>query len=361
MQKVSLCNTYYMPILELSQGLSVVIPAFNEGDDLAVTIKSALKAFEHTPIPFEILVVEDGSKNLHPEFQLMRNVRYIEKNHSGRIETIFHGINLAKNQNVLVIGARVRLREDALQQLMQLNEHYPTARFWNGMIHLLNTELPHVSIWETLVRVGWSKGLQSETAISFGSQDFDLYPKGSGLFLASKQDWINGLSKLREYAAKSKVVISDDTRLLRGFAEISNIWFSKAFAADYKPRVSFTLFLKNARYRGNTFVDSYWESSTIFGKLVRYSMPISSVFACAVASLAGLLGVLYLIGISLIFSIVLFFLYSVKTWKKPMRAAKEAFVLVPLILFFGFGFVQAYVFGFQSRRNAGESLTHQQR
>jgi glycosyltransferase involved in cell wall biosynthesis len=341
-----------MPILELSHGLSVVIPAFNEGNELAVTIKSALKAFEHTPIPFEILVVEDGSKNLHPEFQLLKNVRYIEKIHSGRIETIFHGINLAKNQNILVIGARVRLREDALQQLMRLNENYPTARFWNGMIHLLNTELPHVSIWETLVRVGWSKGLQSETPISFGVQDFDLYPKGSGLFLASKQDWINGFSELREYATKSKVIVSDDTRLLRGFAEISNIWFSKAFSADYKPRTSFKLFLKNAYHRGNTFVDSYWESSTIFGKLVRYLTPITFLLALAVASLAGLIGVMYLLATVLIFSKIVLFSYSLKTWKKPMRAAKEAIVLAPLISFFGFGFVRAYVLGFQSRRNA---------
>jgi glycosyltransferase involved in cell wall biosynthesis len=352
MPEVSLCNTYYMPKLELSEGLSLVIPAYNEGDELTVTLNSAIKAFEQAPIPFEILVVEDGSKNLHPEFQLLKNVRYIEKNHSGRIETIFHGINLAKNQNVLVIGARVRLRASAIQQLIQLNENYPTARFWNGMIYILNTELPHVSIWETLVRVGWSKGLQSETAISFGVQDFDLYPKGSGLFLASKQDWINGFSELREYAANSKINVSDDTRLLRGFAEISNIWFSKDFAADYKPRTSFKLFLKNAQYRGNTFVDSYWESSTIFGKLVRYLTPFTLAIALATLSLAGLTGLLYSIGTALILSKIVFFLYSFKTWKKPTRAAKEAFVLVPLILFFGFGFVRAYVLGFQSRRNS---------
>jgi glycosyltransferase involved in cell wall biosynthesis len=341
-----------MAILDLSRGLSVVIPTFNEGDELAITIESALKAFERIMIPFEILVVEDGSKERHPEFRLLKNVCYIEKEHSGRIDTIFHGINLARNQNVLVIGSRVRIREDSLVQLMQMNEDYPSARFWNGMIHLLNTELPHVSIWESLVRVGWGKGLESDTPISFGLQDFDFYPKGSGFFLASKQDWISGFSMLSEYAAKSRVVVSDDTRLLRGFAEKSDIWFSKAFAADYKPRTSFKLFLRNAYYRGNTFVDSYWDSPTIFGKLVRYLSPATLLLVLSGTSLLGLMGVFYIMATVLVCSKTVFFFYSVKIWKKPKRALKEAFVLTPLILFFGFGFVRAYVLGFQSRRNA---------
>jgi glycosyltransferase involved in cell wall biosynthesis len=330
--------------------MSVVIPAFNEGDELAISVKAAIRAFERTLIPFEIIAVEDGSSNLLPELRLLKNVRHIEKSHSGRIETIFHGINVAKNQNILVLGARVRLREDSIQHLVHLIEDNPSARFWNGMVYLLNTELPQVSIWETLVRVGWSEGLRGETAKSYGVQDFDLYPKGSGLFLAPKQDWLIGFSQLREYANKSKVIVSDDTRLLRGFAELSNIWFSKVFSADYKPRTSFKLFLKNAHYRGNTFVDSYWDSATLFGKLVRYLPPIALVSSIATASMMGPTGVLYLIGTALILSELAFFIYSAKTWKNPIRALKETIVLTPLILFFGFGFVRAYVLGFQSRR-----------
>jgi hypothetical protein len=280
-----------------------------------------------------------------------KNVRYIVKEHSGRIETIFHGISLAEHDNVLVIGARVRLREDSLHKLSQLIEKYPTARFWNGMIYLLNTELPHVSIWETLVKVGWNRGLSGDGVKSYGLADFDLYPKGSGLFMAKRNDWLSGFNKIRDYASTSKVVVSDDTRLLRGFAELSNIWFSKDFAADYKPRTNFKLFLKNGFHRGTTFVDSYWDSGTVFGRLVRGLPPLAVALVIVAASLTGVSGMWFLIGSALLVSQLALFLYSLKTWKKPRRALQETIVLAPLILFFGFGFARAYVLGFRSRRN----------
>jgi len=349
---VALCNTCVVALLDLKQGLSIVIPAYNEGEELWISVECALKAFETLAIPFEILVIEDGSENLHKPLHLEENVRHIVKEHSGRIETIFHGISLTEHDNVLVIGARVRLREDSLHELALLIENYPSARFWNGMIYLLNTELPHVSIWETLVKVGWNRGLSGDGVKSYGLADFDLYPKGSGLFMAKRDDWLSGFNKIRDYARSSKVVVSDDTRLLRGFAELSNIWFSKDFAADYKPRTNFKSFLKNGFHRGTTFVDSYWDSDTIFGKLVRGLPPLAVALVITAAILTGVKGIWFLIGSALAVSQLAFLLYSLKTWNNPLRALKETIVLAPLILFFGSGFVRAYVLGFQSRRNA---------
>jgi hypothetical protein len=219
------------------------------------------------------------------------------------------------------------------------------------MIYLLRTDLPHVSIWETLVKVGWNRGLSSDGVQNYGLKDFDLYPKGSGLFLAAKGDWLNGFDQIREYARTSKVVISDDTRLLRGFAEKSNIWFSKDFAADYMPRTNFKLFLKNGFYRGTTFVDSYWSSQTIIGKLVRWSLPIASILIVGSFLFGGITGILVTVVLTLILALVSFFIYCLKSWHSLWRAIKESTVLIPLLICFGVAFLRAYVLGFQSRRS----------
>lgn len=273
------------------------------------------------------------------------------KEHSGRIETIVRGIELAKFKNVLVLGARVRLRPDSLVNLSNLIESHSGARFWNGMVYLLRTDLPHVSIWETLIKVGWNRGLSSEGVQNYGLEDFDLYPKGSGLFVAAKGDWLNGFNQLKEYAASSKVVISDDTRLIRGFAESSNIWFSKDFAADYKPRTNFKLFLKNGFHRGTTFVDSYWDSQTIFGKLVRWSLPIASSSIGMSFFVGGFKGIAATAILTLALALAAFFIYCLKSWHSPWRAITESIVLIPLLICFGVAFSRAYVFGFQSRRS----------
>ncbi len=328
-----------------------MMPTYNEGSELNISINAAMLALGKSSFPFEIIAVDDGSNDMHPELENMGNVRYIRKEHSGRIETIVHGIELAKFSNVLVLGARVRLRADSIVNLSSLIESHSSARFWNGMVYLLRTDLPHVSIWETLVKVGWNRGLSSDGVKHYGVEEFDLYPKGSGLFLATKNDWLNGFNQIQEYARSSKVVISDDTRLLRGFAELSDIWFSKDFAADYKPRTNFKLFLKNGLHRGTTFVDSYWDSQTIFGKLVRWSLPIAVSVLSGSFLLGGATGILVTVFLSSIFSVMAFFTYSLKSWRNPRRAIKESIVLVPLLICFGAGFLRAYVLGFQSRRS----------
>ena len=340
-----------MKRLDLNDGLSIVMPTFNEGIELTISINAALAALKQCDFPFEIVAVDDGSDDTHPELEQMLNVKYIRKEHSGRIETIVRGIELAKFNNVLVLGARVRLRADSLVNLSKLIESHSNARFWNGMVYLLRTDLPHVSIWETLIKVGWNRGLSSNGVQNYGLKDFDLYPKGSGLFLAAKNDWLDGFHQLNQYALTSKVVISDDTRLIRRFAELSNIWFSKDFAADYKPRTNFKLFLKNGFHRGTTFVDSYWDSQTIFGKLVRWSLPIAISLIVGSFLVGGIKGIAVTALLTLALALAAFFIYCLKSWRSPWRAIKESIVLIPLLMCFGAAFSKAYVFGFQSRRS----------
>ena len=338
-----------MAILDLSRGLSVVIPFFNEGSNTVratKAVKSALGMINH---PFEIIVVDDGSTDEITGSSFSEEIRYIRKEHSGRIETRLRGLQEAKYPYVLFIDARVWINEESLINLNHLIQQYPDSRFWNGHV-VLNPTSPLSSIWETLVGVGWRRISRFET-VKFGIEEFDDFPKGTGFFLASKGDWINAFSKIAN-SKSSKVQISDDTKLLREFARTSDIWISGQVSALYNSRDSINSFVQNCFYRGQTFVDSYWESPTRFGRLVRWSFPISIVLL-AISAIQDLwFGPLGMVIAFLLICMGLLFIYSFKEWRSVKRAFRETVVLPALILFFGFGFVRAYVLGFQSRRNA---------
>jgi glycosyltransferase involved in cell wall biosynthesis len=57
--------------------------------------------------PFEIIVVDDGSTDEITGSSFSEEIRYIRKEHSGRIETRLRGLQEAKYPYVLFIDARV--------------------------------------------------------------------------------------------------------------------------------------------------------------------------------------------------------------------------------------------------------------
>jgi glycosyltransferase involved in cell wall biosynthesis len=340
-----------MTTLDLKQGLSIVIPFYNEGSNTRKSIEAIFEASASAMFPFEVIAVDDGSTDNFSQNNLPEKTIFIKKNHSGRLETRLRGMDAAKFQNVLFIDARVWVDRDSLINLQLLIEENPESRFWNGHV-LLNSTSPINTIWETLVGVGWKRIARNETT-KYGLSDFDRYPKGTGFFLANKSDWLEAFAKIQKND-NSNVPISDDTRLLREFAKKDEIWLSGKVSAKYFGRATFRGFLKNSYYRGQTFVDSYWKSPTVFGKLVRSSLPLGIGLASASVFLEGVKG-----GILLGFSIVLlssasFFLYSLKSWKSYSRACKESALIIPLLLIFGAGFVKAYLLGFRSRLNSEE-------
>jgi glycosyltransferase involved in cell wall biosynthesis len=330
------------PGIELSQGLSIVIPFFNEGKNTEKALKCAVVASRKCHFPIEFLLVNDGSNDGYPKAENINGATLIKLNHAGRISTRLAGAQHAQYSNVLFIDARVWMHSESLLNLESLIAKHPDSQYWNGFVQSLNLHLPQVSIWETLVRVGWSRMYSENKTIHFGLKDFDQYPKGTSIFVASKTDWIEGLRKLSLLESGSRVAISDDTALIREFASKSDIWIDTSFSADYSPRTSMQAFLKNARYRGQTFVDSYWTSNTIFGKLVKYLPPTMLTSCFGIGLYSGLTGAFISVAGSIAFVEILFFTYSLRLWKDKRRATKEAAVLFPMLFSFGFGFASAY-------------------
>jgi glycosyltransferase involved in cell wall biosynthesis len=331
--------------VDLNQGLSVVIPFYNEAENTEKALKSVITAASKVSFPVEFILVNDGSSDGYPRPELTKVATVLNLNHSGRIATRLAGARHAKYPSILFIDARVWIHENSLLNLQRLLQEFPNARFWNGYVESLNKNLPQVSIWETLVRVGWSKIYSDSSTVHFGLDDFDLYPKGTGMFLASKPMWIIGLTEITAIKERSIVEISDDTFLIRNFASMSDIWIDRGFSADYSPRTKFLAFLKNAKYRGQTFVDSYWASKTIFGKLVRF-LPATLLFIPVIYFSAGLKALTLTVLAALVLTEIAFFTYSLKQWRSLSRAISEAIVLLPMLINFGLGFLKAYVFRF---------------
>lgn len=330
------------PVIDLSEGLSIVIPFYNEGENTEKALKCAVVASQRCNFPIEFLVVNDGSTDGYPKAERIREATLINLNHAGRISTRLAGAQCAQYPNVLFIDARVWMHPESLLNLETLVTKNPDSQYWNGFVQSLNLHLPQVSIWETLVRVGWSRIYSENKTIHFGLEDFDQYPKGTSIFVAPKVNWVDSLKKLLPLESSSRVAISDDTALIREFAANSDIWIDKSFSADYSPRTNLRAFLRNARYRGQTFVDSYWTSNTIFGKLVKFLPPTMLAIYFGIGLYSGLTSVLVSLIASLALVEILFFTYSSRLWKDKKRALKEAAVLLPMLFNFGFGFASAY-------------------
>jgi glycosyltransferase involved in cell wall biosynthesis len=82
-----------VPTLDLTNGLSVVIPFYNEGDNTVKAAKAAEDALAKTKLPFEILVVDDGSTDGADKNDFPGCTIYIRKDHSGRVDTRLTGLN----------------------------------------------------------------------------------------------------------------------------------------------------------------------------------------------------------------------------------------------------------------------------
>jgi glycosyltransferase involved in cell wall biosynthesis len=337
-----------MSYLDLRAGLSIVVPFFNEGPNAPISAKKALFAAEKVDFPIEVIVIDDGSTDGVTATDFPKEVRYFKKIHSGRFETREYGLRFVHYPNVLFLDARVWLNPDSLLNLERLIWLNQTSRYWNGDIQTQNKELAIVSIWETLTMIGWGKGINSTKTISFGLADFDRYPKGTGIFLARKDDWLRAIGNV-DLGQSWMHPISDDIKLLRFLAKSGDIWIDRKFSAQYQPRIQLSKFLRNAFHRGGVFVDSYWESPTVFGRLVKISAPFALASQVLFVNIFKLPNVIA-INFSL-FAVItlLFFGYSYNKWKNWLRAFKEGITFIPLFFSFGTGFLIAYLSGLSDR------------
>jgi glycosyltransferase involved in cell wall biosynthesis len=262
--------------------LSVVTPVFNEQDWIERSMQALIEALHVAGWSAEILVVDDGStdqtcEKLEVLSERFPEIRVIRQRNRGRFEARRAGIHAAKGDHVLMVDSRVLVDAPSLGFVRKQLVEHPERTVWNGHVTVSESGGLYGAFWSGLVAVAWRRYLAAPKLTSFGEDDFDLYPKGTGFFLAPRDlltEALNSFSSLYEDARLS----SDDTRLLRWIAARRRINLSPEFSATYISRDSLKKYVKHAFFRGTTFVDGYLDAP---GPARRYA---------GAAALLGILG-----------------------------------------------------------------------
>lgn len=139
----------------VKSGISLVLPAFNEADCIRQAVNEAVEAFERMGVPFEIVVVNDGSKDSTVE---------IVRDLSSRDQRV-RLVDLACNQ-----GYGSALREGFLASRM------PLVSFTDAdcQFHLADLAILIEGARHAPVVVGWRQNRQDPWRRKFLSRGFNL-------------------------------------------------------------------------------------------------------------------------------------------------------------------------------------------
>jgi glycosyltransferase involved in cell wall biosynthesis len=262
----------------MSRSLTVVMPVHNESAHLPGTIDALAEAVERSGLDAEVIVVDDGSSDGSGETARSAAVgrlplEILTQPHEGRFKARRAGVTAAGADAVLLLDARVRLHPDSLQFLAGVLS--PELPVWNGHVVPQTNGNPFGAFGDVLVHLAWSTYFDEPRRTSFGLEEFDRFPKGTGCFVAPRELLLEAMDEFAPRVADWRFV-SDDTQLIRWIAARHRIQLSPEFGCDYQPRSSLRSFLGNALYRGATFLDGHGTRDSRFFPLVVGFFPLST-------------------------------------------------------------------------------------
>jgi hypothetical protein len=238
--------------------LGVVMPAYNEG----IWVRRALDALEaaarRADWPLEVVVVDDGATDAESlevlaEVQKRPHVRVLHQANAGRFDARRRGLDAVTSDLVLLLDARVQVAPESLERLRNAVDRGETV--WNYDVHSGSRDL-RALFWTGIAKVWWRDYYRKRESISFGQEDFDRYPKGTGAFLAPTQLLRDASGDFESHFADASLA-SDDTRLLRAVAEQQDIHLSPDVQCTHHAKSGRGSWSRQCYYRGTTFVDGY--------------------------------------------------------------------------------------------------------
>lgn len=262
----------------MSSSLSVVMPVHNESEYLAGTIDALVEAVDRSGLDADLIVVDDGSDDGSGEAARAATsgrlpLEVLARPRAGRFGARRAGVAAAKADAVLLLDARVRLHPDSLEFLATVLS--PELPVWNGHVVPSTDGNPFGAFGDVLVRLAWSTYFAKPRRTSYGLEDFDHYPKGTGCFVAPRRVLLEAMDAFAPRVSDWRFV-SDDTQLIRWIAARHRIQLSPEFGCDYQPRTSLRAFLVNALYRGSTFMDGHGRPESRFFPVVVGFFPVSA-------------------------------------------------------------------------------------
>jgi hypothetical protein len=265
----------------VGDSLSVVMPVFNEEAHLRDTIAALSEAVERGGFDAELVLVDDGSADgsvdvARAEADGRLALRVLRQPNRGRFEARRAGLAATHGDHVLFLDARVRLVPGAL---CFVHKRLADAPVWNGHVHVVAANALG-DFWRLLAELAWRDYFDEPRTTSFGTEEFDRFPKGTTCFLAPRALLEAAFASFRTRYSDVRLA-NDDTPILRAVAARERIHISPEFACTYSPRTSVGSFIRHAVHRGVVFVDGHGKPESRFFPAVVAFFPLSAALGLA--------------------------------------------------------------------------------
>ena len=261
--------------------LSVVVPAYNDAASLPATIEALVEALARSSFDAELVFVDDGSTDgsadaVREALDGRLPLRIVTQTNRGRFLARRAGLEAASREWVLLLDSRCRLDAESLAFIEE--RIGPDAPVWNGHVYVDTRGNPYGAFWNALAEIAWREYFDNPRTTSFGTEDFDHYPKGTGCFLAPRSVLLEAIESFRSSYSNQRFV-SDDTGVIRWLADRHRIHISPGFSCLYAPRTTFKAFFRQGVYRGSTFVDGHGRPESRFFPVAVAFFPVSAGLA----------------------------------------------------------------------------------
>jgi glycosyltransferase involved in cell wall biosynthesis len=260
--------------------LSVVIPVYNEAEQVVETIRSVSAAMAAEPAfaDAEIVVADDGS-TLDVETPALAaangtpvRIERLPQN-SGRFEARRAGLAAARGEYVLFIDAGVTLVPGSLAFVSRRLED--GRGVWNAHTHMETDGNPFALFWSVVSSLAFGDYVDDPRETSFGVDNFDRFPKGTTCFLAPRELLADAFAAFHSRYADTRNA-NDDGPIIRSIAERQPVNIAPGFACVYTPRRTLRSFVKHALHRGVVFVDGHGRAESRFFPVVVAFYPVSA-------------------------------------------------------------------------------------
>ena len=144
-------NTTNSPFLQNQNSVSVVVPIYNEQENIELLYEELIAAMESQPRPFDLILVDDGSRDGTTDQlqQLARKDRRVKlvlfRRNYGQTAAMFAGIQNAPGDFIVTIDGDLQNDpRDIPMMLDKLEEGFDLVHGWrkNRQDHMVSRKIP---------------------------------------------------------------------------------------------------------------------------------------------------------------------------------------------------------------------------
>ena len=282
--------------------LSIVIPVYNERGHIAGTISEAARVAAEAGFEADFIVVDDGSTDgsgdAADSVKGTVRINVIRQPNRGRIAARRAGLAEATGAYTMFLDSRVKLEQGGLAFVReQIDEG---KRVWNSHVTIDTANNPFGKFWKVVAYLAWPDYLRRPRTMSFGVEEFDHYPKGTAGFIAPTSLMREAFAQFGTYYEDERFA-NDDTSIIRWIAGRERINLSPRYACTYKPRTTFSGFMRHSYHRGIVFLDGHGRPESRFFPAVLAFYPLSVAAIVLAVRRPGLAAVAAVTGTAAVF------------------------------------------------------------